>query len=238
MRGRWRGRWFIRFMRIAFPVLIILLFPGACFSQEDERYLEKGYRYTPEAFINYTVEHLLRDSSDVQYISDRNVTPKLRYTTCTDTSTIISDTLVTGEKIEIHVTTKRFVRTEHVIKWRHDYIKTIDSLDPWGVLAEFPRKEIASFSITVDEKHILIPAKAYANLYEINTCKTVGMFRLIEAYSSADGQYIYVYFFGGNAAGTYHAKLVFDKNQYITSIIADYYALSIHGSFRENFVGF
>jgi hypothetical protein len=88
------------------------------------------------------------------------------------------------------------------------------------------------------EKKLKIPKTAYQNLFEPNTCSDSHFDRKIETYSSLDGQFIYVYIYGGNAAGSYFAKLIFNKEKYLTKIVADYYSLSIHSSFRESFIGY
>lgn len=49
---------------------------------------------------------------------------------------------------------------------------------------------------------------------------------------------MYVYIYGRNAAGTYFLKLIFDKSKVIAKITSGYYALSIHGFFGKNFIGF
>ena len=44
--------------------------------------------------------------------------------------------------------------------------------------------------------------------------------------------------YGGENANTYFSKLVFDRQHYLTRIIADYVPLSTYGCFRDDFIGF
>jgi hypothetical protein len=53
-----------------------------------------------------------------------------------------------------------------------------------------------------------------------------------------DGDNLYIYIFGEQAADSYFAKLIFDKSGFITSIITDYVPLSLYGSFGKDFIGY
>jgi hypothetical protein len=75
-------------------------------------------------------------------------------------------------------------------------------------------------------------------LYNGNICSNFSLFKQIEAYESLNGEFIYIYLFGGNSAGTWFAKLIFDHDKYVTRIVTDYYPLSIHGSFKSSFIGY
>jgi hypothetical protein len=101
-----------------------------------------------------------------------------------------------------------------------------------------PKKEFNSIEISVNGKQLYIPHYAYTNLYNPLTCEYDSMMKSISLYSSLDKRFIYMYIFGGNAADTYMAKLIFDHEKYITRIIVEYVDLSCYGSFRKSFIGF
>ncbi len=117
----------------------------------------------------------------------------------------------------------------------------IDGQIPYGGFYGTPKTEIDQLNIEINDKEVLIPNSAFSNFYSPNTCEdhpVVSFVRKPEAFISLDGKYLYLYFEGGNAAGTYFTKLVFDKENYLTKIAADYYPLSIYGSFGREFLGY
>jgi hypothetical protein len=196
-----------------------------------------------QAFIDYTIKNFLKNPSDIKYISNRTILPKLKQTTCDSVQTKIIGTLSKGETVEILIQTGQFDSTKHTIsrykeKEYGDAIEKIDGQYPYGGEYGMPNNEVKIFSVTVNGKQLKIPKAAYQNLFEPNMCSDGYFDRKIEAYSSIDGQFIYVYIYGGNAASTYFAKLIFNKKKYLTKIVADYYSLSIHSSFRDSFIGY
>ena len=212
-----------------------------CFDQKIRKDTSTNYN---TAFAIYTINKLLNKPTDIRFVSNRNILPEFKYTTCDSTQTKVSDTLKTGEICEIFIKVGSFDSLKHkIIKVTtkgesEGLINKIDGQSPFGCLYNFPEKKIRYFSISIDGKQIAIPKNAYENLYDPNICNTWHFERKIEAYTSLDGQYIYIYIYGGNAAGAYFSKLIFDKKKYLTKISAGYYELSIHGSFRDDFVGF
>ncbi|MDF1694826.1 MAG: hypothetical protein P1U56_03305 [Saprospiraceae bacterium] len=94
-----------------------------------------------------------------------------------------------------------------------------------------------SLTIKINDKDLQTSLANYQNLYEPEFCNFGGYQRITEAYE--DGDNIYVYIFGGNAADSYFSKLIFDKtNGYVASIVADYESLSKYGCFGSHFIGF
>lgn len=59
----------------------------------------------------------------------------------------------------------------------------------------------------------------------------------LQAYVSANNQFVYLYLYGGEAADTYFTKLIINKNGSTTRWIADYYILSCFSAFNEKFIG-
>ena len=247
-------------MKTKFYILIFFLLPWALnsFSQdcvEFKKHLKSiASTYYPghildrmdtvfnanRAFVDYTIENLLDKPSDKCFISNRNLLKKLIITSCDSSKVIMLDTLKNGETCKITITTSKFELKKHLIITNKDSssIKKIDEDFPFGAEFGIPEIEIGQIRIEINGVNIKIPNKSYGNLYNPMLCTNYSFVRSIEAYESLNGDYIYLYVYGGNAADTYFAKLIFDKNKFITKIVCDYYPLSIHSSFRKGFLGF
>lgn len=192
------------------------------------------------AFVDYTIERLLEEPTDRCFVSNRNLLPNIRVSECDSSLAIFEDTLLHGEICRITLKTREFKPDEHSIVSSTDFthIDEVDSQYPYGGQYGLPEIEIDYIKIEVNGTSIEIPANAYRNFYHPNFCINDGFFRQVEAFQSLNGDYIYLYLYGGGAAGTYFAKLIFDKTKYITRIASDYYPLSIHSSFRKDFIGY
>jgi hypothetical protein len=192
------------------------------------------------AFVDYTIKHLLAKPSDKYFISNRNILPKVKHISCDSIKTEFKDTLKTGEICHIKISTRKFQPEKNKIvkHTEYDQVKSINGTFPYGGQYTLPEREIEKFEFFLNGRPLTIPKSIYSDLFNPNLCENFGYYRQIEAYTSLDGKIIYVYIFGGNAAGTYFTKLIFDKEKYLTRIIADYYPLSIHSSFRKDFIGF
>ncbi len=193
-----------------------------------------------KAFVDYTIEYLLEKPTDSCYISNRNLLNRLKTVSCDSSKIVIEDNLKNGKVCKITVSTREFQVSKHSIKTNEDStsIEEIDGQYPFGGQYGVPEIEIGLIEIEIDGENLKIPRKAYANFFYPIMCDNYRFARQIEAYESLNGEFIYLYVYGGNAAGTYFAKLIFDQKEYKTKIASDYYPLSIHGSFRENFIGF
>ena len=175
--------------------------------------------------------HTLEKQSDTIFIEDRNTLLKFQFAECNDNYIHFVDEFSSGERIEIELTRKPFISKEHklelqepVYKELHgkkvvDYMRVknlIDSQYSYGIDGNVPNYEIGKFNVKVNGKQIEIPSTAYSNLYEPHLCeKNVP----IELYESSNGEFIYLYMFGSDAAGGYCVKWIFDKNKYISRII-------------------
>ena len=199
-----------------------------------------GIDHDPKYFVDYTIHKLLKDKGHKKFITDRKYLRKLQNKICWDNYVLIKDTLLNGDAIIIELKTSAFDTVKHTVKrsTKSNFIHEIDGKYPYGaVYSKHPSTEIESLSITINGKALETSAYKYQNLYAPKFCNFGSYQRIVEAYE--DGSYIYVYLFGGNAADSYFAKLIFDKSEgYITSIIADYGPLSAYGSFSEHFIGF
>jgi hypothetical protein len=190
------------------------------------------------AFVDYTIQHLLSKPSDKYFISNRNVLEKFQIVFSDSTRTEFIDTLKSGDICHVIIEVTNFIPEKHrIIKEEYVNVK-INGKFPYGGVYGFPEKEISKFEILINGKTLKIPRKAFEDLYEPTLIDCPGCERKIEVCSSLDEQFIYIYIFGGNAADTYYSKLVFNKKKFLTRFVADYYSLSINGSFRSDFIGF
>tara|TARA_R110000868_G_scaffold43642_1_gene146595 strand:- start:29 stop:793 length:765 start_codon:yes stop_codon:yes gene_type:complete len=192
------------------------------------------------AFVDYTIKELLNKPSDKCFISNRNLLRKLDESFCDSSKTIIIDTLKNGNTCKVSLYVGKFKVSQHQLKTNEDSstIKIIDGQFPFGGQYGVPKIEISKIEIEINGVKLKIPEKSYKNLYYPNLCISYGFQRKVEVFESLDGEYIYIYIYGGQAAGTYFSKLIFDQKKYLTKIVSDYYPLSIHSSFRASFIGF
>ena len=193
-----------------------------------------------KAFLNYTINNLLEKPSDSCFISNRKLLRKINNLYCDSSKIELDDTLRNGKQCNITISTGEFKTIEHQIEANKDTssITKIDNQHPYGGEYQIPSIEIKQIKIQIEGRSIHIPKEAYSNFYFPLINQNNGFARKIEAYESLNGEYIYIYIYGGNAGSTYFAKLIFNKTNYLTKIACDYYALSIHGAFRKNFIGF
>lgn len=196
--------------------------------------------YSQKYFVDYVIENLLESPSHKKYITSRSLLKKLENRACWDNSfASIEDTLLSGEVCKIKIETQLFNPVEHKLKYEEqtNYLIEVDGKYPYGaVYFKHPKKELKSLSISIDGKELGTKIESYVNIYEPALCDFGGYRRIVEAFE--DGENLYIYFFGGNAAGSYFAKLIFDRSGFVTSIIADYDELSEYGSFGNYFIGF
>lgn len=199
-----------------------------------------GIPAQPEYFVDYVIQNLLEKPEHKKYITDRNLLRKLHNDICAaDDYVLISDTLSNGDECEIEIKLKKFVPKDYTIKYieEKEFIEEIDGKRPYGAVYGQPKTALKFLKIKINHKYIYTKIDKYNNLYDLELCNFGGFQKTTEAYE--DGNNIYIYIFGGNAADSYFAKLVFHKfSGYTTSIITDYGPLSMYGSFGEHFIGY
>lgn len=188
----------------------------------------------------YIIDRILDNSADSVYLSDRRELKILSMISCDLSQVIIADT-VDGITYEVSIKTGSFDPDMHSFVFRDNdstRIVKIDEQVPFGAYYGMPSTEISSLQIQINGTQVSSPDTVFSNLYEPNMCRYLGFEKPISAYLSADRQLLYIYIFGGNAADMYLAKLTFDRNRFAHKIVVDYIPLSLHGSFRSDFIGF
>ena len=190
--------------------------------------------------VVFPCQNFLEKPEYKRYITDRNLLRKLHNDVCWDNYVLIEVTLLTGEHIRIEINDGDFDPEKHKIKFTEnsEMILEVDGKFPFGgMYSALPQKELKTVDININDRSVRTNINEYVNIYEPNFCNFGSHSRITEAYE--DGENIYIYIFGGNAADSYFAKLIFHVTEgYITSIISDYVPLSMYSSFGDHFIGF
>ena len=191
------------------------------------------------SFVDYIIENM-QDKQLRYYISDRNLLLRKKRSYCSKNFIGFKDTLRNGDSIVVDIRLAKFEKHEHVIEIdkNSSFNRRIDGQIPYGAYYSIPTSMISSITINIDGNNFSLPRNAFENFFELNTCDTDYFSKPIEIYESINGDYLYIYFYGGEAADTWFAKLIFDHTKYIGRIVAEYGDLSMNGSFRKDFMGF
>lgn len=202
---------------------------------------EDGCDYGEPTFLDYVINRILPDTSYTKYLTDRTLMRKLKLTACQDGLVKVEDKLDDGRTIMLSFITSSLDTNAHAIerKGRSGYIvESIDGKYPYGANhwnENYKPQRFNLVEILAGGEELTVPEDAFSNLYNVTQCRSDGWswMRPIEVYTEDDQIYIYLY--GGNAADTYFAKVVFNKDKYITTLVADYGPLPCYGAFRPNF---
>gem|GEM_PF-2562984 len=197
----------------------------------------------PKFFIDHIIENYLENPEHKNYLTDRKLLKKLKNDMCDESYVTINDTLVNGKSISITIRSDKFDTNGRKISFdkKNNYISKIDGKYPFGAIyynnAIEEITELSNLEIIIDGIKIETNIEEFKNLYNPNFCRLDSYRKIAEAYQ--DGNNIYIYLFGGENAGSYFSKLIFDIDKgYIGKIVTDYYPLSMYGSFHEKFVGY
>ena len=199
-----------------------------------------GEEFEIKYFVDYVILNFLEKPEYKKYITDRKLLRKLKNEGCWDNYVLISDTLSNGDDCRIEIRSQEFKPKQHKLKYddKSNFLDEVDGKYPFGaVYSKYPSKELESVSIEINKIKIDTRISKYKNLYEAQFCNFGTFQKITEAYE--DGDNIYIYIFGGNAADTYFAKLIFNTSSgFVTSIISDYVPMSRYRCFGSHFIGF
>ncbi|MEM9986828.1 MAG: hypothetical protein AAF804_17175 [Bacteroidota bacterium] len=192
-------------------------------------------------FLEHMLRGLLKDSPDQSFVSNRELLRPLCVSSCARDSVVIHDTLQGGEWVTLRLTLGEFEPDSHLIEYApgpDSLIEAIDDRPAFGAIDRLPESQISSMSLLIDEQEVLIPPSAFRCFYEVNLCGMEYFLQPAMSYPSLDENYLYLYLYGGQGAGTYLAKLVFDRDRYLTRIVAEYPLLQKAQAIRPDLVGF
>lgn len=200
---------------------------------------ENGTEY--EYLVDYVRGELLERPEFEKHLIDKRSLKKLKSITCLHNYAIISDIINDNDRCRIEIESKSFkVSDQKIVRDSSNNIISINGNYPYGEWFADDNKTvecITNLSININGEKKWYRIDSIVGLYDPNFCESAGWNKKIEVYEN--GNYIYVYIQGGNAAGTYYSKLIFDYQNFITSITVDYYYLSVTGSFSgAHFIGF
>jgi len=235
-------------------LIFIVLFQITCLGQtEYKKHLKSlkskswrrnsGFIETKDStFLDYALNNIIKQN-EIIYISDRTLLKSLPVNTCFDNYIEMIGIINKNKKITIELKTQEFDSTKNKIEkynqeWLNNYTEKINGLYPYGGTYSNPKFEFSKFQITIDGKTLSIPDSVFKNLYDPNFCEFGGFVKNIQAFTSLNEEYIYLYIYGSNAAGSYFSKLIFDHKKYVTKWVVNYGPLSNFGCFRESFIGF
>ncbi|MEO0468873.1 MAG: hypothetical protein AAF206_04570 [Bacteroidota bacterium] len=224
--------------------LLFILLPASVLAQEEyETHLAsiRASSSQDSAFVEYVIRQLLDGPQDLVFVSNRNLLDGLCVSHCSQQLVEIHDTLAKGKLVDIKLQTEEFDSAAHQYSYfsgPDSLIETIDGLAAYGSVDAIPRRQISGLSIKWGKRQLEIPQDAFENLYNPNLCQSEIFHQAVMAYPSIDGKYLYVYIYGGQGAGTYFAKLIFDKKRYLKKIVSEYSDLIRYNAFRWEFIGY
>jgi hypothetical protein len=140
------------------------------YRKELDKYRDKTQ---PKFFVDYVIKNLLKNSEDKKYITDRRLLRKLNNDTCWDNYLSINDTLSNGDKCEIEIKLQNFEHTEHKVIYDKEsgFLISVDGKHPFGaVYTKYPKYELKSLTIRINDKEIDTNFEEYKNLYNPNFC--------------------------------------------------------------------
>jgi hypothetical protein len=225
-------------------ILWLLCLPPYLLAQpEPEIHLQHiwGRGGADSMFLTYTLHESLDHPADQRFVADRDLLRPLCVSRCSRDSVIIHDTLPSGEVMTLALFMQPFDSAGH--QWRYfpgpdSLIRSIDSLPAYGAVDQLPSRQLDSLAIQFDGVPLIIPPHAYRCFFEVNLCD-YGLFaQPISAFFSLDGQYLYLYLYGGQGAGTFFGKLIFDRSRYLSRIVSEYATLRRYHALRPDFVGY
>lgn len=193
------------------------------------------------AFMEYVIRRVLDGPQDIAFIANRELLTPLDIGHCSADSLTMIDSLEDGSTIRMYLRTIPFSPENHTFQYYpglDSIVEEIDELPAYGAMMGLPGREIDSMYIRWDERDLVIPREAFANLYDPNMCSPDWFRQNIMAFPSLDERYLYVYVFGGESSNMYFAKLIFDRYRYLKKIVTEYADLVDFGVIHEGFIGY
>jgi hypothetical protein len=244
----------VRLVKIKNIPLLLLLSVSTSFAQTNElnkhiKSIRQAYhpkrnysnQQLPDStFIDYAIHRVINNEEHLKHITNRNLLTPLTLTRCFSSYAEIEGINSQNDTIEFEIRLSPFDSSLSKIEYDtlNHSIKSIDNQYPFGGTYVMPDLQISEIKISINKQPLTIPDTTYKNLFFPSLCEFGGFTKSISLYPSEDGNYLYLYIYGGNAAGTYFAKLIFDKKTIVAKWVVDYYPLSIYGCFSERFLGY
>ncbi|MGB1247470.1 MAG: hypothetical protein ACPG4Z_01200 [Chitinophagales bacterium] len=228
----------MKYLLFLFSIITILNSCNSSSTETEElsEIIEDASVYPEQDFLDYIEENALEKPEYVKFFSNRDSLFAIPKIMCNESQSTF-ETIYNNDTISINVKQDTFIIEEHTItKDTLNYTQLVDGFPQYGATYLPPKYNLTEIKISVNGKNLKIPRETYSIYYDTQFCKSYFFSRAIESYISGD--FIYMYIYGGNGADAYYSKLIFSKEEYVTSIIADYYPMTRYGCFHEGFIGF
>jgi hypothetical protein len=222
--------------------------PELSYKKRQEQQKGKYQQVTKNdsTFLTYISENIITHPDEKIYISDITQLKSIQLINC-DSSKIHYKDKVDGKEIELKLSLKKFEKKNHKIqsenreKFSPEGFRFIDGKEPWGGYYGGPSSETNKLQIWVNGNEIKMEEE-FTDIYNLMMCDLDKQWINFNPNPSLKydekNKVFYLYVHGGNAAGTYFGKFIFDENKFIKRYLLDYGDLSPTGSFRKNFKGF
>ena len=213
-------------------------------DQEEPRVHIRSILGTSSAdslFLRHMLRQGLESSPDRAFVANRDLLRPLCVAVCSADSLVIHDTLSDGAPFHLALYTRPFEPDSHQYSYfpgADSLIESIDGRPAYGAVDQRPTRQVDSLSVRIGKRHLIVPPAAYASFYEVNLCQLGYFQQPVMAYPSLSEKYLYLYLHGGEGASTYFAKLIFDRERYLTRMVAEYSLLRETGAIRPDFLGF
>ena len=126
-----------------------------------------------------------------------------------------------GDNIKASIKLSPFNPKKHKLDYDEKYLIRIDRKTYYGGYGNIPKNYISSITFTIDNDSIVIPATAYADLYNVNlTYMDKGILRSRNGiYKSNDGHRIYLYIFCKDNTGSYEVTWIIQDKKYLRRVL-------------------
>lgn len=215
------------------------------FEQREEK-AEQRVANKDSTFLAYINENIVTNPGEKKYISDISKLKSVQLINCNKNNIHYKDK-VDGKEIELKLSLKKFEKENHKIqyedrkKYNPNDFRFIDGKEPWGGYYGGPSSETNKLQIWVNGNEIKMEEE-FTDIYNLMMCDLDKQWINFNPNPSLKydekNKVFYLYIKGGNAAGTYFGKFIFDENKFITRYMLHYGHLSERGTFRPNFKGF
>ena len=112
-----------------------------------------------------------------------------------------------GNNISITITSQKFDKRKHNIKYKDSYVYLIDGREPKGIDGYLPTDEYKDFDITIDGKKTIIPKDAYSDLFEPTAW-------YVKVYYDKENDTVYIVASIGDGAGACEVCWQIEKGVY------------------------
>jgi len=132
-----------------------------------------------------------------------------------------------GSGITVKIKSGRFDASKHKLGYytntetEKKYLTKINGKPFYGDYGSVPKTSIASLTVLFGADTILIPAEAYADLYNpIFSYNENGVQKYINnVFLSADGRKVYIYMLKREAGGSYEVTWVIEDGKYVRRVV-------------------